>query len=61
MFKGWKTITYIAASILAVLSVPQIQELIAQYPEAAVIVNGVVIGTLRWVTTTGIFNTTPKA
>lgn len=54
--KGWKTITYVAASILAVLSVPQIQELIAQHPELAIIVNGVVVAGLRWVTTTTIFN-----
>lgn len=56
MFKGFKTIGYVAASILAVLTVPQIQELIAHYPQAAAVINGVVILGLRWITTTAIFN-----
>ena len=47
-----KTISYAALSILAVLSVPEIQALIAQYPVVATIVNGVIVGALRWATTT---------
>lgn len=56
MFKGYKTIGYVAASVLAVLTVPQIQELISQYPEAAAIINGTVIVILRWITTSAIFS-----
>lgn len=56
MFKGYKTIGYVAASVLAVLTVPQIQELISQYPDIAAIINGTVIVILRWITTSAIFN-----
>ena len=42
--------------VLAVLTVPQIQELISQYPDIAAIINGTVIVILRWITTSAIFN-----
>jgi hypothetical protein len=53
--KGYKTIGYVAATILAVLTVPEIQAIIAEHPAIATIINGVVIGLLRFVTTTPIF------
>lgn len=54
MLKGWKTFTYASGLILAVLSLPEFQTLIANYPQAAVIVNGVVIMLLRAITSTPI-------
>jgi len=54
MFKGWKTFTYAAGTMLAVLMVPQVQELIAQYPTISVIINGAVIAALRFITTTPV-------
>jgi hypothetical protein len=54
--KGFKTIGYVAATILGVLAVPQVQELIAQYPVTATFINGTVVLGLRWVTTSPIFN-----
>ena len=54
--RGFKTIGWVAATVLGVLAIPQVQELISAYPQTAVIVNGVVVAALRWVTTTPIFN-----
>lgn len=54
--QGWKTVTYAAGLILAVISVPQFQDLIAQNPTVAAVVNGIIVVALRWFTTTPIFN-----
>lgn len=54
MLKGWKTFTYASGLILAVLSLPEFQTLISNYPQASVIVNGVVIMLLRAITSTPI-------
>ena len=56
MFAGFKTFTYAAGLILAVLTIPQVQELIATYPTASAIINGIVIAALRAITTTSIFS-----
>lgn len=55
---GWKTITYAASIVLAVLMVPEVQTLIASYPTAATIINGGIIVALRFVTTSGVFGGT---
>lgn len=53
--KGFKTIGYVAVSILAVLGVPEIQALVVAHPSVAVVVNGVIVGLLRFITTSPIF------
>lgn len=54
--KGYRTVGYIATTLIAVISVPEVQNLIAEYPVTATIINGVVIGILRVISTTPIFN-----
>lgn len=53
--KGFKTVGYVAATILGVLTVPQVQELISHYPVMATFINGTIIVALRWVTSSPIF------
>ena len=55
MFAGWKTVTYAAGIILAVLTVPEVQTLIATYPVAATVINGGIVVVLRLLTTSAIF------
>lgn len=54
--KGYKTIGYAATTLIAVISVPEVQEWIKDYPTAAVAINSVLIGILRIISTTPIFN-----
>lgn len=58
--KGWKTVVYAGGILLAVLTVPQVQEFIGNYPTAAVFVNSVLVVALRFITTTPIFDAGPQ-
>lgn len=53
--KGFKTATY-AGVLVAIIQVPEVQELIKQYPDVAVYVNSTVIVFLRTLSTSPIFN-----
>lgn len=53
--KGYKTIGYAIATLLAVLTLPEVQEWIADHPTYAVLSNSAVIAILRYFSTTTIF------
>jgi len=53
--KGFKTATY-AGALVAIIQVPEVQELIKQYPDIAVYINSLVIVILRAISTSPIFN-----
>lgn len=55
MIKGFKTATY-AATLVAIIQVPEVQELIKQYPDIAVYINSMLIVILRMISTSPIFN-----
>lgn len=58
--KGYKTLGYAASTLIAVLTLPEIQAVIQEYPVASVIVNSFIIGILRLVTATPLFNKQPR-
>lgn len=54
--KGFKTIGYVATTMLAILTLPEVQDLVSEYPRASVVINGGIIVILRVLSTTPIFN-----